>query len=47
VVEAGDNFNLLARIPMEQTKVSFSTIAVANKKLFIRTPSSLFCIGKK
>ena len=45
VLEAGDQFKLLAKIKMGEMPVH-STIAAACGKLFIRTALNLYCIGK-
>lgn len=45
VVEAGDTFKELARIDMEG-RDTFSSVIAAHGKLFIRTDTFLYCIGK-
>jgi outer membrane protein assembly factor BamB len=46
VLEAGDQFKLLAAIPFGDS-VCYSSIAIAHKQLFIRTGQNLYCIGGK
>ncbi len=46
VLSAGDEFKILATIPMDESPVR-STIAVAHGQLFIRTAKHLYCIGGK
>jgi len=45
VLSAGDKFEILSRIDMEDKPVQAS-IALADGHLFIRTASKLYCIGK-
>jgi len=45
VLEAGDQFEILATIQMGEKPVR-SSIAAANGRLFIRTAKHLYCIGK-
>jgi len=46
VLSAGDEFKILATIPMGEEPVRAS-IAAADGHLFIRTAQNLYCIGKK
>lgn len=46
VCSAGDEFKVLATIPMGGAEGSRSSIAVSNGQLFIRTTEALHCIGK-
>ena len=48
VVEAGDKFKLLQKAEMggKGDNVSRSSIAIAGGNLFIRTDSTLYCIGE-
>ncbi|MEO7298017.1 MAG: PQQ-binding-like beta-propeller repeat protein [Verrucomicrobiota bacterium] len=46
VLEAGNDFKILATIPMGEEPVRAS-IAVSQGQLFIRTAENLYCIGKK
>jgi outer membrane protein assembly factor BamB len=46
VLSAGDEFKVLATIPMGETPVR-SSVAVAQGELFIRTAKNLYCIGKR
>jgi outer membrane protein assembly factor BamB len=46
VLDAGDEFKILATIPMGESPVR-SSIAAAHGELFIRTAKSLYCIGKQ
>ncbi len=46
VCSAGDEFKLLATIPMGGTEATRSSIAVSDKHLFIRLPERIVCIGK-
>jgi outer membrane protein assembly factor BamB len=45
VLQAGDTFKVLSRVRMGEQPVH-STIAVANKSLYIRTAKNLYCIRK-
>jgi len=45
VLSAGDEFKLLATIPLGDS-VCYSSIAIAQKQLFIRTGQNLYCVGK-
>ncbi|MHC4504268.1 MAG: outer membrane protein assembly factor BamB family protein, partial [Planctomycetota bacterium] len=45
VLAAGDEFRIIARVPMGEGPVR-SSITIAYGKLFIRTARSLYCIGK-
>lgn len=46
VVSAGDEFKILSTIAMGESPVR-SSIAVAQRELFIRTAKNLYCIGAK
>jgi len=46
VLEAGDEFKVVATIPMGEAPVR-STIATAHGELFIRTAKNLYCIEKR
>lgn len=46
VLAAGDEFKILATIPMGESPVR-SSIAAAQGELFIRTAKNLYCIGKQ
>ena len=46
VVSAGDTFKVLSRIDMAEAGCR-STIAAAHRQLFIRTGTTLYCIGRK
>jgi len=46
VLGAGDEFKVLSTIKMGEDPV-YSSIAIANGQLFIRTAKNLYCIGKK
>lgn len=46
IVGAGDQFELIANIPMGDSEGTRATIAMSNGDLFIRTPEHLFCVGK-
>ena len=46
VMEAGDEFKVLATIPMGEEPCR-SSVAVANGQLFVRTAKNLYCIGRK
>jgi outer membrane protein assembly factor BamB len=46
VVGTGDQFELLANIPMGDSEGTRATIAVSSGDLFIRTPQALYCVGK-
>jgi len=46
ILEAGEEFKVLATIPMGEGPVR-SSIAAADGHLFIRTAKNLYCIGKK
>ncbi|MGD0090072.1 MAG: PQQ-binding-like beta-propeller repeat protein [Planctomycetota bacterium] len=45
VLAAGDEFKLLATVPLGDS-VCYSSIAIAQKRLFIRTGQNLYCVGK-
>ena len=45
ILAAGDEFKILAKIPLGDGP-AYSTIAVANQHLYIRTAHNLFCVGK-
>ena len=45
VLSAGDEFKLLATVPLGDS-VCYSSIAIAQKQLFIRTGQNLYCVGK-
>jgi outer membrane protein assembly factor BamB len=45
VLAAGDEFKILATVPFGEG-VCYSSIAIAQKQLFIRTGQNLYCIGK-
>lgn len=48
VVKAADSFELLHKTPMSAERAQFtrSTVAIAQRNLFIRTNEKLFCIGR-
>ena len=46
VLSAGDEFKILATFSMDEVPV-LSSIVAANGRLFIRTASSLYCVGGK
>ncbi len=46
VLDAGEEFNILATIPMGDEPCK-SSIAVAGGQLFIRTVKNLYCVGNK
>lgn len=46
VMEAGDEFNLLAEIEMPEEAPVRSTISVSDNQLFMRTAKHLYCIQK-
>lgn len=46
VCGTGDEFKVLATIPMGDANGSRSSIAISNGQLFIRTTEKLYCIGK-
>ena len=46
VCEAGDEFKLLATIPMGGKEGARSSIVASNGRLFIRTTEALHCVGK-
>ncbi len=46
VLEAGDEFKILSQTDMGGS-VTYSSIAVADKKLFIRTSENLYCVANK
>ena len=46
VCGTGDEFKLLATIPMGGAEGARSSIAASNGQLFIRTTEKLFCVGK-
>ena len=46
VCSAGDEFKLLATIPMGGAEATRSSIAVASGQLFIRLPERIVCVGK-
>ncbi len=46
ICDAGEEFKLLATIPMGGAEGTRSSIAVSNGQLFIRTTEALYCIGK-
>ncbi|MCY3024014.1 MAG: PQQ-binding-like beta-propeller repeat protein [Planctomycetota bacterium] len=45
VLAAGDEFKLLATVPLGDS-ICYSSIAIAQKQLFIRTGQNLYCVGK-
>jgi len=45
VLAAGDEFKILATVPFGEG-VCYSSIAIAQKQLFIRTGQNLYCVGK-
>jgi len=45
VLAAGDEFKILATVPMHEGPVR-SSIAVAHGRLFLRTAKNLYCIRK-
>jgi len=45
VLAAGDEFKLLATVPLGDS-ACYSSIAIAQKQLFIRTGQNLYCVGK-
>ena len=45
VLSAGDEFKLLATVPLGDS-VCYSSIAISQKQLFIRTGQNLYCVGK-
>jgi outer membrane protein assembly factor BamB len=47
VVEAGDAFKVLATNQMPVEGPLYSTLIAANKKLYLRTPGFLYCMGAK
>ncbi len=46
VVGTGDEFKLLATIPMGDANGSRATLAISDGQLFIRTTEKLYCVGK-
>ena len=46
VCAAGDEFKVLATIPMGDAQGSRATIAVSGGQLFIRTTQAVYCVGK-
>ena len=46
VCSAGDEFKVLATIPMGGAEATRSSIAVASGQLFIRLPERIVCVGK-
>ena len=46
VCSAGDEFKVLATIPMGGAEATRSSIAIANGQLFIRLPDRIVCVGK-
>ena len=46
VVSAGDEFKLLATIPMGDANGSRASLAISDGQLFIRTTEKLYCVGK-
>ena len=45
ICSAGDTFQILSTIPMGDEEGTRASIAVADKNLFIRTPTTLYCVG--
>jgi outer membrane protein assembly factor BamB len=45
ILAAGDQFKILAKISLGETP-SYSTIAVANQHVYVRTAKNLYCFGK-
>ncbi len=45
VLSAGDRFEVLDRIPMGE-RPCYSSIAVAGRRLYIRTAAALYCLGE-
>ena len=46
VCSAGDEFKVLATIPMGDAEGTRATIAVSDGQLFIRTTQAVYCVGK-
>ncbi len=46
VCGTGDEFQILAKIPMGDPEGTRASIAVAHDDLFIRTPANLVCVGR-
>ena len=46
VCAAGDEFKLLATIPMGDSEGTRASIVVSNGQLFLRTTQALYCVGK-
>ena len=46
ICSAGDEFKVLATIPMGDAEGTRASIAVSDGQLFIRTTEHLFCVGK-
>ena len=46
IAEAGDEFKILATIPLDEGPCK-SSVAVSGGQLFIRTAKNLYCVGKK
>jgi hypothetical protein len=46
ICATGDEFKVLATIPMGDAEGTRSSIAISDGQLFIRTPERIYCVGK-
>ncbi|HEY2341792.1 MAG TPA: PQQ-binding-like beta-propeller repeat protein, partial [Chthoniobacteraceae bacterium] len=46
ICSTGDSFEILSKISMGDAEGTRASIAVADKDLYIRTPATLYCVGK-
>ena len=46
VCEAGEEFKILAKNKMGEGSI-YSSVAISNGQIFLRTAQNLYCIGKK